>query len=337
MYEVRVGEDKRFLVVRREVDKERLQRAVERSIHRVPQLKRWLNWKGQPVVSVAVGLSPDAVTKGRLYNFLPMGEEATSPLLGYLDAPFFADINRRNADLELPLNKTLMEAAAEACAAATLSIVKHDLSVLQHAVFDLIAWTGEHAEKLDDALVEAGSSLHDAPVIPAIAIEGRRGWACLSEINIWPEGTFSILKARAVAKQVGARLVSSSELDSTRLVRLKEVAKRIGLWSLSPSGPELAEWSEAFARSLLDRKATPRIWSQFYEDLSRIFHATAENLEELSGKSILYDRLGKLRQSGGHDGTTRTGVFVRSEAAKGKRTKAGVPPTAKLSPPLSFS
>ena len=325
MYEVRVGEDKRFLVVRREVDKERLQRAVERSIHRVPQLKRWLNWKGQPVVSVAVGLSPDAVTKGRLYNFLPMGEEATSPLLGYLDAPFFADINRRNADLELPLNKTLMEAAAEACAAATLSIVKHDLSVLQHAVFDLIAWTGEHAEKLDDALVEAGSSLHDAPVIPAIAIEGRRGWACLSEINIWPEGTFSILKARAVAKQVGARLVSSSELDSTRLVRLKEVAKRIGLWSLSPSGPELAEWSEAFARSLLDRKATPRIWSQFYEDLSRIFHATAENLEELSGKSILYDRLGKLRQSGGHDGTTRTGVFVRSEAAKGKRTKAGVP------------
>ena len=325
MYEVGVGEDKRFLVVRREVDKEQLRRAVERSIPKVRQLKRWLNWKGQPVVSVAVGLSPAAMTKGRLYNFLPMGEEAASPLLGYLDAPFFADINRRNADLELPLNKTLMEAAAEACAAAALSIVECNLTIPQKAVFDLIAWTGEHAEKLDGALDKAGSSLHEAPVIPVIAIEGRRGWACLSEISIWPKGPFSILKPRAVAKQVGARLVSSSELDNARLDRLKEIAKRIGRWLLSPSGPELAEWSETFARSLLDRRATPRIWSQFYEDLSRIFHATAENLKELSGKAILYDRLGKLRQAGGHDSTTRAGVFVRSEAAKGKRTKAGVP------------
>ena len=325
MYEVGVGEDKRFLVVRHEVNKERLQRAVERSIHRVPQLKRWLNWKGQPVVSVAVGLSPDAVTEGRLYNFLPMGEEAASPLLGYLDAPFFADINRRNADLELPLNKTLIEAAAEACAAAALSIVACNPPIPQKAVFDLIAWTGEHAEKLDDALDKAGSSLREAPVIPVIAIEGKQGWACLSEISIWPKGTFSILKPKAVAKQVGASLVSSSELDSARLDRLKELAKRIDLWALSPSGPELAEWSEAFARSLLDRKVAPRIWSQFYEDLSRIFHATDENLEELSGKAILYDRRGKLCQAGGHDGTMGAEVFVRSEAAKGKRTKADVP------------
>ena len=325
MYEVRVGEDKRFLVVRREINKERLERAIKRSIYRVHQLKRWLNWKGQPVVSVAVGLSPDSVKKGRLYNFLPMGEEAVSPLLGYLDAPFFADINRRNADLELPFNKMLMEAAAEACAAAALSIVACNPTIPQKAVFDLIAWTGEHAEKLDDALDKAGSSLHEATVIPVIAIEGRRDWACLSEISIWPKETFSILKPRAVAKQVGARLVSSSELDNTRLDRLKEIAKRIGRWTLSPSGPELAEWSEAFARSLLDRKATPRLWSQFYEDLSRIFHAPAKNLDELSGKTILYDRLGKLCQAGGHDGTTGAGVFVRSEAAKGKRTKVSVP------------
>lgn len=127
MYEVDVGESRRFLVVRREVDKQRVLEAVEKSIPAAPQLKRWLNWKGTPVVSVAVGLSTAAVAQGRLYNFLPMGEEAASPILGYLDAPFFADIDRRNADLNLPLNETLMDAAAETCAAAALSIIERDL------------------------------------------------------------------------------------------------------------------------------------------------------------------------------------------------------------------
>ena len=113
MYDVGVGHGRRFLVVRSEVDKDRVLNAVKRSIPRAPQLKRWLDWKGKPVVSVAVGLSGDTVKKGRLYNFLPMGEQAASPLIGYLDAPFFSDINRRNTELDLPLNATLMEAAAE--------------------------------------------------------------------------------------------------------------------------------------------------------------------------------------------------------------------------------
>jgi len=113
--EVDVGEGRRFLLVRCQVDKGRVLEAVEASIsERVQQLKRWRDWKGEPVVSVAVGLTRGAVTQGRLYNFLPMGEEAEAPLVGYLDAPFFAGIDRRDADLDLPLNETLMEAAAEA-------------------------------------------------------------------------------------------------------------------------------------------------------------------------------------------------------------------------------
>ena len=156
--EVDIGEGRRFLVVRRVVDRERVLEAVTQSIPEAPQLKRWLNWKGDPVVSVAVGLNSDGVANGRLYNFLPMGETSLSPLLGYLDAPFFADIDRRNADLGLPLNETLMEAAAEACVVSALSIIERKLPVPARAVFDLIAWTGEQAAKLDGALVEAGST-----------------------------------------------------------------------------------------------------------------------------------------------------------------------------------
>ena len=323
MHEVRVGEDRRFLVVRREVDKERVLNAVKRSIPRARSIERWLGWKGQPSVSVAVGLSTGAVTKGRFYNFLPMGKEAVSPLMGYLDAPFFADIDRRDADFDLPLNETLMKAAAEACVAAALSIVKHDKDVSQTAVFDLVAWVDKHAKKLDDALEEVGSSMQEAPVIPTIPVERKKGWASLSEVSTWPDSTFSLLKAGEVVKRVGAQLVST-EVDGPRLDRLGKIARREFV-SLPPSSEQLAIWSECFARSLLDRQAKPKTWSRFYEDLNRLFAALDDDLKALSGKKIFLDRSNKLRQAGGHDGTSRAGVFVRSGVSKGKRAKDGVP------------
>src|SRR5271165_3874411 len=323
MYAVDVGEGRRFLVVRREVDKERVLESVRRSIPKAPQLKRWLKWKGQPVVSVAVGLFPESVIKGRLYNFLPMGKDALAPLMGYLDAPFFADIDRRNADLELPLNETLMEAAAEASAAAALSIVECGGSVPPHAVFDLITWTGDQAGKLDDALKGAGSSLREARVIPSIAIEGLGAWSSLSEVSLWPEGAFSVLSAREVARYVGAQLVSP-DLDDRRVRRLKEAAAR-AYRSLSPTAQRLAAWAEAFARSLADRKVGPRTWSRFYDELERVFAAAGADLDALTQKSIFYDRSGKLRPAGGHGGISKARIYVRSEASKGKRTDEGIP------------
>ena len=323
IYEVNVGQGRRFLVVRRKVDRERVRAAVERSISSVPQLTRWLDWKGQPEVSVAVGLSKTVVNNGRLYNFLPMAEAADAPLIGYLDAPFFTDINRRDADLDLPLNETLMEAAAEACAAAALTIVENKLPVTPQAVFDLFAWTGRHAGKLDHALTEMGSALDQAPVIPVMADRGRDERASLSQVSIWPEGKFSVLKDKDVARHVGARLVSS-QLDTRRMERLREIADRKYL-SLAPSSEELADWLEAFARSLLSRKSAPRTWSRFYSDLPRVFDASDKPLKELDGTEILLDRSGKLRPAGSHDETTRSGVYVRGDLPKGKRKKFGVP------------
>lgn len=103
--------------------------AVERSIPAAPQLRRWLNWKGEPTVSIAASLDRNGVTTGRLYNFLPMGPTAVAPVAGYLDAPFFTDIDRRTAKTDLPLNDVLITAAAEACAAAAISIVENRLHI----------------------------------------------------------------------------------------------------------------------------------------------------------------------------------------------------------------
>jgi len=323
LYQVDVGDRHRFLVVRREVEKARVLDAVRRSLSRAPQLKRWLDWKGEPVVSIAVGLNKEGVTNGRLYNFLPMGEGASTPLMGYLDAPFFSHIDRRSVDLELPLNETLMEAAAEACTASALAIIEQELSVPSHAVFDLIAWTGEEAEKLDEALKDMGISLREAPVIPAIPVDGQDAWSSLSEISLWPAGQYSVLKARHVARHIGARLVSS-DLDEPRIQRLKQLAART-FQPLSPGAQRLARWAEAFAQTLVERKVSPRTWSRYYEDINRLFDAAGANLDALAGKTILLDRSKKLRPAGVLGSGSRSGVYVRGEASKGKRSSGGIP------------
>ena len=336
MHEVDIGDGRRFLVVQQELDKQRVLEAVGNSVPTAPQLKQWLNWKGTPIVSVAVGLSTTAVVKGRLYNFLPMGEEAACPFLGYLDAPFFADIDRRNTDLDLPLNATLMTAAAETCAAAVLAIVNHDMDIPVQAVFDLFGWTGDHAVKFDNALRESGSSLRDAVAIPTISERGKRTWSSLSDVRVWPEGKFSILKDIEIAKHVSAQLVSK-DLDSKRIERLRAVVKRIPSLSLTPSGTQLAKWSTAFARSLFARKVSLRTWSRFYDDLPHLFKTANTNLNLLDQREVLYDRLDKLLPAGGHNDEGRTGVFVRRNGPKGKKNKGDVPlPPATLTRRFRF-
>ncbi|MYD94619.1 MAG: DUF3883 domain-containing protein [Chloroflexi bacterium] len=323
MHEVGVGEARRFLVVRRELDKPLVLAAVERSISRAPQITRWRDWRGQPTVSVAVGLSTDAVTAGRFYNFLPMGPDAVSPLNGHLDAPFFAEIDRRDAEFDLPLNATLLKAGAEACAHAALHIAADDSSEIpQRAVFDLIAWTGKFADKLDNAFDATGTPLRNAPVIPSIPVNSDR-WAALTTVTVFPAADLSLMKAPQVARRTGASL-ASPQLDPARLGRLEAMAKRKYLL-LPPSGPRLAQVAERFAQSLADGHAAPSTWSRFYDDLRRLFNAAGQKLDELAGASIMLDRSAKLRSAGRRGATSGADVFVRSESTRRKRAKNGVP------------
>ena len=323
MYEIHVGQDRRFLVVRRDVHKARVLEAVRDTVPKAPQIKRWLDWQGQPTVSVAVGLSAATIADGRLYNFLPMGDAAAAPLLGHLDAPFFSHIDRRNADFDLPLNATLMDAAAEACAGAALHLAgQPDPPVPKRAIFDLVAWTGRHGGRLDKALLDADSSLQDAPVVPSIPVDGA-GWSSLLEIFVWPDGAFRLMKASEVARRTGTRLVSS-DLDDRRRACLKAMADREYL-DLSPSGECLADWAERFAASLADRNAAAITWRRFYDDLNRLFDAAGKALDALAGRNIILDRRRRLRPTGGHDGASGVGAFVRSEGTKRRRAKDGVP------------
>ena len=125
------------------------------------------------------------------------------------------------------------------------------------------------------------------------------------------------MKAAAVAKRTGTRLVSS-ELDGGRLDRLRAMAERECL-DLVPSARRLAAWSERFAQSLASRNAAARTWSRFYEDLNRVFNAAGKKLDALTGKVIFLDRSKKLRSTGGHATASGASVFVRNEASRRRR------------------
>ena len=97
---------RRYLVARAVVPRDRLSAAVEASIAKEPQLARWREWQGEPSVAVAVSLSATDVESGRA-NILPMAAEVPSSIQGHVDAPFYASIDRRRADFDLPLNSFL--------------------------------------------------------------------------------------------------------------------------------------------------------------------------------------------------------------------------------------
>ncbi|CUJ83467.1 hypothetical protein RUE5091_00113 [Ruegeria denitrificans] len=326
---IEVGERRRFLLVQQDVDKKRVLEAVQDSIDRVAPLKRWLDWKGQPSVSIAVGMSTAAVEDGQLYNFLPMASEAGSPLLGHIDAPFYADIDRRNIDLNLPLNNLLMDAIAEACLFGALTAVQKQLDVPASSVFDLIAWKGDAAQKLDAAVEAADLDLTELRLIPINPTEDGQKWSTIAEVSIWPDANFVLLKPREIVKHVGMHL-TSGDLDSQRLERLRDMAGRIWGrfgWEYSrlPSPNEIANWLEAYAKSLVQRSAKPVTWAKFYKDLVTLCEASGVTLESLDGAEILLDREGKLRAAGGHDAVDRRGLFVRGASEIGKRKKGDVP------------
>ena len=111
LHEVKLDEGAPYLVVRRVLPKEEVIEAVNESTSAAPALNRWLEWKGDAVVSIAVGLRDDAVRSARFFNFLPMDETSVSPIYGYLgQIAKIEELDRRRPGLALKLYQaTILE------------------------------------------------------------------------------------------------------------------------------------------------------------------------------------------------------------------------------------
>lgn len=301
-----------WLLARRIVAPDRIRGAVQRSLTQEAGLKRWLDWKGDAVVSLAVPLDGNGLKLGRLYNFLPMGSESSAPLFAHLDAPFFTAIDRRRAKLDLPLNRELMDAAAEAAAAVALTLAKHHPEVSPRVVVDLVAWTPAHLPRLRAAFETVGASWPDAPVWPTL----DRRWAPMRGLRIWPAGKYKVFTP-ARASSLGGAAVLLPSLDPSRSPSVEALAKVANI-RIEPTNHELAAWAVAVAQYLpTTAESAAKSWGPFYAELLQAF-GTPDALRALAGKAILIERGGTLAAAGPN-------VYVRQEGAR--RSKSEAPPT----------
>ena len=300
-----LGPEKRsWLVVRNTVDPLRIRDAVKRSLAQESGLKRWLDWKGDAVVSLATPLDGSGLKEGRLYNFLPMGPESVSPLLGHLDAPFFTAIDRRRAKPELPLNSELLDVAAEAAAIATLALAAVQSEAPARASVDLAAWHPQQLGRLRAAYAKVGVVWADAPIWPTM----DRKWAPLKGLRTWPTGTYKVFTAAHAADWARAQLLPAN-LDPTRLAAIHALAKAAAL-PIEPTAHELSQWAEAIAGRLsTSGDAASKVWAPFYAELHQAFGGQADNLKALAGKLVILERSGALARSG-------TNVYVRQEGSR---------------------
>ena len=149
-----------------------------------------------------------------------MDERATAPIMGYVDAPFFADIDRRSMNPDLPLNRYFLEAAAKTCATAALAIVENKLPLSEKSVVDLVTWTYPHIDKIVAGFAALERPFTNAEVWP-IVTGGESRWASLDYLYAWPDVTTKFLKPGRLATTLDAAILPRT-LGDARLSRVRD-------------------------------------------------------------------------------------------------------------------
>lgn len=321
MQRVTLSDGSAFLVVRQTLEKDDVLAAVAKSIPAAPPLKRWLDWKGDAVVSIAVCLN--RAISPRLYNFLPMDDHAVSPMAGHIDAPFFADIDRRTIKPDLPLNQLLMEAAADTAAKACLAIVDEGLALPASAVVDMAAWSGPRIVTIVGAFKALNRPITDAAIWPATSGTGVK-WAPLRTLYQWPDVRTRQMTPTRLESIADAHLLAS--VSDAQMLRIRALASAV-LLPLDFHVEQLCVWVEAMAAHLSSKrsKAFAIVWREFYQDVLLIFVASKIDLAALVGKKLLFGDDYKLLVATAVSLDDAPPVFARITGVPGKRSSQRPP------------
>jgi hypothetical protein len=332
------SEGRTFLVASRAVEKDRFLGAVRRAIAQRHKVEKWLDWEGDPVVSVALPLGGDS-QEGRFYAFLPM--EQTAPLNGYLDAPFFPDPNRRTLSLTNALNAELVDVAAEMCVALLRGVADGNLSRSAdvHAAVDAISWSD--TDRIFRAMRVLSLEPSKLPLPTVSRTDTPVRWSTLDRVFDWADAEHRSLKAIWIAKVTGEDLLRRN-MGSRRTEALRALGEQAEL-SLDPDPERLARWAPLLARDLeRRRKSTAREWEAFYVDLAK----QCEVLPLLKGELIFRNEARKLvRAEGGVLENGRpTQFFINAETGSADRARrrkrlddVGVFPPSSITKGMEFA
>ena len=285
-----LGERGTFLVATKPIERNQLMEAINRSIDEDLLPSSWANWRGEAEVSVATRVD-ESSGESRLYNFLPMGKDATSSFAGFLNAPFYAKTDRTDINEEVPLNSFLLHFGAEVCTECILLLREHGDKMARVAIVDLVTWTN-HREMLSAAFERAEEPLSDARVIPIERTSNGEEYGSLKTVYRWPEKDYSFITVSRLVKLAGAVILDRSISDE-RAGRLDLFCNLIIEAGLDPSPETVAEWAEALAVALHKTRWKGSQWDAFYDDLVQFFRGRGE---VLAGRKILLTDDNRLHQ-----------------------------------------
>ncbi|MEU2853960.1 sacsin N-terminal ATP-binding-like domain-containing protein [Streptomyces syringium] len=310
---VELGSLGAYLVARGRVPVARLSDTIKAATELGQLDDSWGDWKEPAVVEAALPLDgTESLRGGRIYTFLPLGEDAAAPLRGHINAPFFTKVDRTALDREHPLNRMLFAAAAETSLVAAAALRERARPSDRRLAVDLVTW--EHDPRSHNLLREAAHQVHgaefaDVPVVPLLNREASHGsWGTPRDSVLWPELGLSVLTAEAagaVGIAVADPAVGAKPLK--RLARLCEALK----CPLEPSAQHRADHVERIVGTLpLPAPDTPvDDWNGVYADLALLFKDEGGVLQ---GRKLLLADDGKLRRTNGgsatdtKDGSRRT-------------------------------
>ena len=276
----------RYVVAERTIPHDDILSVIEEDVigERLPE--SWRKWEGDAVVSLAV--APEGVPiAGRLFNFLPMGSDAAAPLDGYLDAPFYASIDRQKLQQGVDLNAFLMRHCRELAVQAGIALrTSFASSEAKRAVVDMTFWRGEGRTEIRKEMTSRNLSL-----VPTIKSGRAKDWASLAAARLWCGDTF--MSSSYAAKVAGFPVVDTS-VGRERLERIRSFI--FGTTLMAPSGVERADVAEAIAGDLHRRKAAVERWNMFYRSLAKLF---SEEPALLHGRGLLLTGAGNLDPTDG--------------------------------------
>jgi hypothetical protein len=269
-------EQGQWFITSRRVTAKVMHHAIAASIAEGQLDESWASWSHDAWVSVAVR-SDGLEIRPRLYTFLPMEREAAAPLHGHVHAPFSTKLARTSVNEQVVLNSLLLDYAAHATTAAVLAF-REDESVLSEvALVDLVAWDEQHYDRVTQSFADAQTEMEHVEVVPIEPLADGRRRAAFSRTYIWPYSGLTILNQARLARDAGAELVSAAIADQ-RLERLESYCRNFFEIGFQPGAASRARWTEAAAKALHARRASPRTWDRFYADLAQVFEYDADAL-----------------------------------------------------------
>lgn len=270
-----------YVVAELAISEGEIRKAIQEDVDAELLPEAWLEWVGDGNVSIAVIENGDPVD-GRLYNFLPMGPDAAAPFDGYLDAPFFATIDRLRLQPGNNINTLFLVAARDLAVRAALAAkAQLNLTVAKHVAADFLFWNGEGSEDIRAQLVEKNMEL-----IPAIGSGSRGNWSKLGSVVDWIGDEF--LTPTMAAKMANFPILDVS-IGEQRVGRLRQFVHLDD--HLEPTADQGGSVVESVAVSFLQRDVSIKKWNRFYASLANIF---SDDAVSLAGRRLLLGAQKKL-------------------------------------------